>query len=271
MCRRLGLFLLVAMPCVGYGQSPPVTVHEGVDPTWVRSAVVLDIGSYVYHQPARFYAATLRYHYGLQNKQHLFGLAIPFVHSVYDQDLRGFENTVGLGDIRMYYRGRFNTGETTGITHAAPSLEISAPTGAYLLGRSAGAWLYQPGMSLVCDLHPNLSMYPALSFQFSGVKVNSLAGAHGTPDPQNTDRDTALRNMHLTLPMMLKLDGPQAWFGIVPEYITSFSEREYFIFFGTEAGMMLADKTLGMLRVTKFVAGLPRVNIVAEARLQFFL
>ena len=249
---------------------PSLSVHDAVDPTFIRSRVTLDVISFIYHQPARFYRAGFGYYYGLRNQRHQFGLEVPFVHSVFGEDLQGFENTVGIGDIRMFYMAAFPSEHTTGLVRVAPSLELSAPTGEYILGRGAGAWLFKPGVLFSFVPHPNVSFYPEVAFQFSGKEVNTRGGSSGIPDLEDPDKNEPLSNFTLRMPAILKLESAQAWFGISALYMNSFSEKTYFLFFDTEAGIMMGDKSSAMLRLTKFVGGLPRINIVAEAKFQFY-
>ena len=270
-CFSLILSVTLFLTINASAQNTGDNFMDGSNPALIKSHVLLDIGSYIYLQPARFYSAGIGFFYGLNNERHGMSIVVPFVHSVYDADFRGFENTVGIGDIRMKYIGAFHLDKTLGLTRVSPYLEVSAPTGEYLLGRGTGTWMYMPGVILSYALHPNVSFYPQVEFQFSGKEANSFAGANGTPDLQDQIKDNQLQNLDIKLPVVLRLESVHAWLTVKPHYIQSFSEKEYFIFFTTEAGAMLGRKTSANLSISKFVGGLPRINIIFQARLQFFL
>lgn len=270
---RLGYFFFIMslwIPLYSVAQPDTARVVDGSDPALIQSRIMLNIESDIYYQPAQFYSIGFGYFYALQNKRHMMGFVVPFVHSVFNKDLQGFENTVGIGDIRMLYMGAFIFKETTGLTRISPYFEVTAPTGSYLLGRGAGTWQYKPGVILTYALHPNVSAYPQVEFQFSGSDANSLAGGNGNPDLQDNAKDGRLQNLNMELPVILRLESVHAWLSLKPQYIQSFNEREYFIFFVTEAGKMIGDKTAAKLSISKFVAGLPRINVVFQARIQFF-
>ena len=60
-----------------YGQpSIPFPVSKASDPGVMNSRAVFDADSYIFYQPAHFYAFRFGFFYGLQNEKHLLGLSI---------------------------------------------------------------------------------------------------------------------------------------------------------------------------------------------------
>ena len=263
------LLAIISLP-VQAQENTTTLALEASDPSFIKSRILIDVESHIFHQPARFYTARFGYFYALQNKRHQFGLSIPFVHNIFNLDLQGFENTTGVGDIKMNYMGNLNTGHSLGLIKVAPYFEMTAPTGSYLLGRGAGTWLYKPGIILAYRLDPTISFYPELRFQFSGSEANSLGGIDGIPDPQDNEKDGKLQTLTLEVPAVVQLESIQAWFAIHALYAQSFTDNEYFIFFRTDFGKMISNNTSASLNLSKFVAGTPQLNVIVQARLQFF-
>src|SRR5690349_21688589 len=71
------------------------------DPVSMRSRITADIESYFYFDESQFYAFRPAYYYGLKNERFLIGMSIPVVHNIFKGDYQGFENTTGMGDLRM--------------------------------------------------------------------------------------------------------------------------------------------------------------------------
>lgn len=264
-----GLFLILMINSAGcFAQSSGVA--DASDPGTMKTRIVLDFESYFYHQPAQFYALRIGYVYGLGNEKHLFGLSLPFVHSVFQEDRQGYENTTGVGDFRMWYMAALVTGRSIGLSRISPFFEATAPTGAYLLGRGAGTWLYKPGILFTYTIDPQIAFYPEIRFQFSGKAANSTGGTGGIPDIEDPEKDGKLQNLTIELPLVVQLESVQAWLAISPQYQQSLTEKEYFLFLRLDFGKMITEKTAASLFLSKFVAGQPRLNVMAQARFQFF-
>lgn len=269
---RLLLFLVLSSPAFVYGQAdpaPPIDVLEAADPTSTKTRVTLDFESYIFYQPAQFYAVRVGYLYGLQNDRHQFGISVPFVHNVFGEDLQGYENTTGVGDVRMWYMASLPTGNPVGISRVAPYFEITAPTGEYLLGRGAGTWLYKPGVIFGWTIDPQISFYPEVRFLFSGDDAN-MQGGSDVPDPETPEKDGKLQTLVVQFPAVVLVESFRGWFGASAQYQQSFSTDEYFIYFRLDFGTMLAEKTAASLHISKFIAGQQRVNLAVQARFQFF-
>lgn len=268
-CSLLVLAIGFSIQCLCQNTST-VNVSVASDPATMQSHVALDVESYFFIQEAQFYAVRLGYYYGLGDK-HLFGLTVPFVHNVFHADYAGFENTTGIGDIKMMYMAAFHLkNSVTGLSRISTYLEMTAPTGQPRLGRGAGAWLYKPGVVFKYELAPEVLFFPEVRFQFSGDEVNSRAGSDGVPDPTNPDNDGLLQNLTLTVPVIMQLEAWKGWLSINPQYIRSFSERTSFVFLRMDVGRMIGDKSSASLHLSKFVAGQPRLNVIVQARFQFF-
>lgn len=267
-----GIFILLCFSATAQQQDNILPdASDASDPAVMKSCATLDIESYFYYQPVQFYAVRAGYRYGLQNGKHLFGLSIPFVHSVYNDDFRGYENTTGIGDIRMLYMGGFKTKQVTGVSRVSPYLEITAPTGEYMLGRGAGSWLFKPGMIFTYTVDPTIAFYPEVRFQFSGGKANTQAGNSGLPDPEDPEKDDNFQNLTLELPVVVQLEAANAWCALDINYTQSFVQKEYFIYFRTDFGAMIGERTSAAVTLSKFIAGQPRLNVIVQAKFQFFI
>lgn len=249
----------------------PVGASTAADPANMHSRIAIDVESYFFHQPARFYAIRLGYAYGLRNERHLFGISVPFVHSIFDEDYQGFENTTGIGDFKMWYMTSFRTGKSIGLSRLSPLFMITAPTGEYLLGRGAGSWLYEPGIAFTWVVDPQVAFYPQVRYQFSGRDANSTSGVAGIPDIEHPEKDGKLSNIAVELPAVVQFEPLQAWLSINVQYQKSLTIDEYFLFMRLDFGKMITERTAASLFLSKFVAGQPRLNVVAQARLQVFL
>src|SRR5690606_17315976 len=114
------------------------------------------------------------------------GISVPFVHTIFTQDYAGFENTTGIGDLKMIYTGvPYYNKNSMGLTRVSTYLEATAPTGEARLGRGAGTWLYKPGIIFAFKPAPEIGIYPEIKFQFSGQPANSQGGGGGIPDPDD--------------------------------------------------------------------------------------
>lgn len=252
-----------------YGQM--LNSDNASDPVAMQTRVSIDIESFIFHNNAQFYVLRPGYYYGLKNKRHLFGMSLPFMHNIFNGDYAGFENTTGFGDLKITYLFvpyvRRNSIETERITL---SMEVTAPTGEYRLGRGVGAWQYKPGLIITVRPGPFLAFYPEVRFQFSGDKVNSQAGTDGIPDPDDPEKDTKMQNLSVSIPLVAQLSDWNGWFAVNVLYTRSLTERSNFFFMRTDFGKMLGPDTSAALRITKFIAGQPRLNVVVQANLSFY-
>lgn len=270
-CGMLLMLLAATANRIDAQPPNPMGVAAAADPANMNSRIRVDVESYFFYQPARLYAVRLGYIYGLRNERHLFGLSVPFVHSIFDEDYQGFENTTGIGDFEMWYMTSFYTGKSIGFSRISPFLEISAPTGEYLLGRGAGSWLYKPGIVFTWVIDPQVAFYPQVRYQFSGKEANSTSSISGIPDIEHPEKDGKLRNLSVELPVVVQFEPLQAWLGINTQYQQALAIDEYFLFMRLDFGKMITERTAASLHLSKFIAGQPRLNVVAQARLQVFL
>ncbi|MEJ7645695.1 MAG: transporter [Chryseolinea sp.] len=242
------------------------------DPVSMKSHVSGDVESYIFHNEAQFFSFRPGYYYGLRNERHLLGMSLPIVHNIFKGDYAGFENTTGVGDLRIAYRFvPYLKKNQIGIERVTLVLDVTVPTGEYRLGRGAGAWLYKPGVVFTYRPGPSLAFYPEVRFQFSGSNVNSEAGIDGSPDPDDPEKDNSLQNLSFALPMVAQLEDWDGWFGVHILYTRSLVEKTDFIFLRTDFGKMIGERTAASLRITKFIAGQPRLNVVVQANFSFFL
>lgn len=249
----------------------PLGSRDASDPATMKSHIPLEIESYFFHQPAQFYAIRVGYSYGLQNEKHLFGFSIPVIHNVFNEDYQGYENTTGIGDFKMWYMTAIHTGKSLGLTRISPYFEASAPTGEYLLGRGAGTWLYKPGIVFTYVIDPQVAFYPEIRYQFSGNDANSSGGADGVPDIEDPEKDGRMQNLSVDLPLVVQFEPAQAWLSVNVQYQQSFTADEYFLFMRLDFGKMITEHTAASLFISKFIAGQPRLNVLVQAKLQFFL
>ena len=157
-----------------------VSAFEASNPAYIRSYVKTSAESYDYFENAAFYSLQLGFFYRI-GERHLTGITMPFYHNIFNGDYGGYENTTGIGDIRMSYM--FNAldkkVEGPGLQRISPYIELSAPTGEYQLGRGAGAWLYKPGIIFSFRPIQEVSFYPEIKYQFSIGDANSDGSSDG--------------------------------------------------------------------------------------------
>jgi hypothetical protein len=118
---------------------------------------------------------------------------------------------------------------------------------------------------------PQIAFYPEIRFQFSGKEANSSGGIDGVPDIENPEKDGRLQNLSVSLPLVVRFEPVHAWLAINVQYQQALVLKEYFLFMRLDFGKMITEKTAASLFLSKFVAGQPRINVLAQARLQFFL
>ncbi len=249
-----------------------VDEQDGSDPVSMKSRVVVDAEAYLFVGEARHYAMRFGYEYGIQNGKHLFGMSLPFVHAIYNADFGGYENTTGVGDLKMRYLFvPFLQTSKAGLQRVSTYAEVSAPTGDYRLGRGAGTWLFKPGMVFTFRSNPYVSFYPEIKFQLSGGAGNSLGGGDGAPDANDTNLDGKIQNLSFSLPVVVLVKDWDGWFSLNAMYTRSLSENVDFIFLRTDFGRMIGANTSAALNISKFIAGQPRLNVLVQARFQFFI
>lgn len=249
-----------------------LSTDNASDPVSMQGRAAVDIESYFFYNEAQFYALRLGYFYGLGNERHLFGMSLPLVHTVFNADYAGFENTTGFGDLKMSYLFvPYSEKNTIGLTRVSLSLDVSAPTGEYRLGRGAGVWLYKPGIIFTMRPGPAVSFYPEIRFQFSGNEANSQGGSDGVPDPEDPEKDNKVQNLSMAIPLVAQIEDWDGWFSLNIMYTRSFTESTNFFFVRTDIGKMLGPKTSAALRIAKFIAGQPRLNVVVQANFTFYM
>lgn len=269
MVRIFGiLILLTGSCCVVLAQN--IDQHDASDPAIMKSRITTDFDSYFFVAEARHYAMRFGFDYGLQNERHLFGISLPIVHAIYAADFGGYENTTGVGDLKMRYMFvAWQADNSPTVKRVSLFLEATAPTGQAELGRGTGTWVYRPGFIYTFRPNPNVSFYPKAEYQFSLDDANYLGG--DAPDAGDPDLDGRIRNLHLSVPAIVTVSNWNGWFGLNATYIQSFTEETYFLFMRVDFGTMIGRKTSAALNISKFIAGQPRLDVLVQAKFQFFL
>jgi hypothetical protein len=113
--------------------------------------------------------------------------------------------------------------------------------------------------------------YPEVRFQFSGDEANSGAGSDGAPDPEDPEKDDKLQNLSVSFPAMVNIETWDGWFSLNALYTRSFIERTNFFFLRMDIGKVFGRKSCASLRITKFIAGQPRLDVLLQANLTFFI
>jgi len=264
------LTILMAHQMKAQFQNEPISELDASDPATMRSRFNTDFESYFFVGEAKHYSMRFGYDYGLQNQKHLFGLSLPIVHAVYAADLGGFENTTGVGDLKMrYVFVPYQQDKTSGLQRVSAYMEVTAPTGESLLGRGAGTWVYRPGMIFTFRPNPYVAFYPEIKYQFSTQDANILSG--DAPDPEDPGVDGPISNLLVSVPVVATVTSWNGWVGMNASYIQSFSEETYYVFLRLDFGTMIGEKTSASLNITKFIAGQPRLDVLVQARFQFFI
>lgn len=249
-----------------------IYLQNASDPVSMRSRITADIESYFYFNESQFYAFRPAYYYGLKNERFLVGMSIPVVHNIFKGDYQGFENTTGMGDLRMsaLYVPYFKE-NTTALERVTIALDVSAPTGEYKLGRGAGAWLYRPGVVFTYRPDPALAFYPEVRFLYSNGAANSQGSADGAPDPDDPQKDDKLQNLAFSLPFVAQLYDWEGWFGIDIMYTRALVEKTDYFFLRCDFGKKLGERTAASLRISKYIAGEPRLNVLVQANFTWFM
>jgi len=270
--KRVLLGILVTM-CAAVGVTAQDLYRQNAsDPVSMRTRFTADVESYFYFDESQFYAFRPGYYYGLKNERFLLGMSIPVVHNIFNGDYQGFENTTGIGDLRMsaLYVPYFNE-KTFGLSRVTATLDVSAPTGEYKLGRGAGSWMYRPGVVLTYRPSPALAFYPEVRFLFSTEDVNSQGGSDGAPDPDDSEKDDKLQNLSISLPFVAQLEDWDGWFSIHLMYSRALVEKTDYFFIRSDFGKMLGERTAASLRISKYIAGQPRLNVTVQANFTWFM
>jgi hypothetical protein len=270
--RACVLLLLILIWQRASSQNRGIDVTDGSDPATMISKITTDFESYAFVGDARYYAIRLGYDYGLANRKHLVGMSIPFVHTIFIGDFGGYENTTGIGDLKMRYMYvPIQKNSVGGLQRLSTYFEVTAPTGEYESGKGAGAWMYKPGIIFTYQSGPSVSFYPEIKFQFSGGDANSVGGGDGAPDQGDPEKDGPTQNLSLSIPAVILVRNWDGWFSLNAQYIQSFSENTYYLFLRTDFGKMIGNKTAASLNISKFIAGQPLLNVLVQAKVQFFM
>lgn len=270
MLRFISIVLISLVGVCNTWAQTNVDEHDASDPATMKSRITTDFDSYFFVAEARHYAMRLGYDYGLQNQRHLFGISLPVVHTIYAADYGGYENTTGVGDLKMRYMFvAWQADNSPTVKRVSLYFEATAPTGQAELGRGTGAWVYRPGFIYTFRPNPYVSFYPEAKYQFSLQDANYLGG--DAPDAGDPDLDGRIRNLQLVFPAIVTVRDWDGWFGLNATYIQSFSEETYFLFMRVDFGKMIGKKSSAALNISKFIAGQPRLDVLVQARFQFFL
>ncbi len=246
--------------------------YDASDPATMKSRFTTDIETYFFVEAARYYAVRLGYEYGLENQKHLVGMSLPMVHTIFNADFGGYENTTGIGDLKMRYMFvPFQENTQAGWQRVSAYFEVTAPTGDFLLGRGAGTWLHKPGIIFTYRANPDVAFYPEIKFQFSGADANTVGGGDGAPDPNDPAKEAPMQNLSVSIPAVVLVNSWDGWISLNALYVRSFTEKTGFLFLRTDFGKMIGNKTSASLNITKFIAGQPRLNVLVQAKLQFFV
>jgi hypothetical protein len=264
--------LVLLLVCFLQTHGQQLSLHQASDPVSMLSRATIDIESYFFENNAKFYALRPGFYYGLQDGRHLVGMSIPLMHNIFEGNYGGFENTSGMGDLKMsYLYVPFQKDDIFGLARVTFSLDVTAPTGEYRLGRGAGTWLFKPGIILKWTVDNAIFLYPEIRFQFSGDEANSGAGSDGLPDAENPEKDDQVQNLSLSLPAVVNIESWNGWFSINALYIRSFAEQTNFLFLRMDIGKVIGRNSCASLRVSKFIAGQPRLDALLQANITFFI
>lgn len=265
----IGVCVFLLFFSSAFAQQP--TLFNASDPVTMRTHASIDIESWLYHNGSEFYAARFGYHYGLRSERHRFGMSLPLVHTVFQGDYQGFENTTGFGDLKITYLWvPFVRNNTIGIERVTAGFDVSAPTGEYQLGRGAGTWLYAPRVVVTWRPGTSIAVYPEIRYQFSGNEANSTGGSDGGPDPDDPERDDEIQNLAVALPAVVQLDEWNGWFSLNTLYSHSFTEGTDFLFLRMDIGKVMGENASAALRISKFIAGQPRLNVLVQVNFSFY-
>jgi len=252
-------------------RTEPASEFDASDPATMKSRFTTDFETYFFVAGARFYALRFGYEYGLKNEKHLFGLSLPLVHNIYLADFGGYENTTGIGDLKMRYMFvPYQKSDNSSFQRVSTYFEMTAPTGSSELGRGTGSWVYKPGIIFTFRPNPFVAFYPEIKYSFSTQPANGLGG-DGAPDQDDPDIDGLIKNLTITVPAVAVITNWQGWASMNATYIQSFSEETYYLFLRLDFGKMIGKKTSAAINISKFIAGQPRLDALVQMKFQFFI
>jgi hypothetical protein len=264
-------FVMVLFPLWAYGQSQSDERVSAFDPANMQTKAIFEAGSYYFNGGHKFYSMSGGFHYAFA-KKNILSISIPVVHTIYNADYGGLENTTGIGDLKFGFSSiLYQPKKPRTVEKVTGSLEVTAPTGSPEAGRGAGAWLYKPGLIFGLRFDNDITFYPEVRFQFSNSLANSRGGTDGLPDPQDPDRDEKLQNFSLNVPVTFEMIRWDGWLTLNMPFSYSFYESNYFLFLKTDFGKNISEKSAISLQITKFIAGQPRLNVLVQAKLILFL
>lgn len=269
--RCVGLTTLIICISLSWLRAQDVFDESvGSDPAVMQTRFTTDMEAYYFLAGARYYGLRFGYDYALVNKKHLFGMAVPFVHTIFPADFGGFENTSGIGDIKMRYMFvPYLDTRAAGLQRVSGYLEVSAPTGEYQLGRGTGSWMVKPGFIFTFKPNPYVAFYPEVKMQLSTSEATRTGG--DAPDPNEPERNDKIRDLTFSLPATVLVNDWKGWVSMNAIYTMSFSEEVDFLFLRVDFGKMIGNKTSAALNISKFIAGEPRLDVLVQVRLQFFI
>ena len=91
------------------------------------------------------------------------------------------------------------------------------------------------------------------------------------PDPEDPDKEGKYENLVMNFPAVMVLKEWDGWFSLNAQYGHSFTEEVDFFFLRVDIGKMIGDYTACSLNISKFIAGQPRLNVVIQAKFNFYL
>ncbi len=271
ICKQLRLLLFLIFS-VSSGGLLKAQNAEPFNPANMSTRAVFEMGSFYFNGGHKFYSLAGGFSYGFA-KKNLFSVGIPVVHTIYNADYGGLENTTGIGDIRFgYARVLYEPTKKVGsVERVTGTFDVSAPTGDPQAGRGAGGWVYKPGVIVGMRLDQAVTFYPEVQFQLSGNDVNSRGGTDGLPDPEDPEPDGKLKNIALNMPVTFEMISWSGWLTANMPFSYSLSEKNYFLFLKVDFGKKISERSAASLNITKFIAGQPRLNVLVQARLILFL
>jgi hypothetical protein len=106
------------------------------------------------------------------------------------------------------------------------------------------------------------------SLSVFGSEANSTGD--GVPDPEDPEKDYTVQSLGVALPAVVQLDDWNGWFSLNTLYSHSFSEDTDFLFLRMDIGKVIGDNASAALRISKFIAGQPRLNLLVQVNFSFY-
>jgi hypothetical protein len=69
---------------------------------------------------------------------------------------------------------------------------------------------------------------------------------------------------------VVQLDEWNGWFSLNTLYSRSFTEDTDFLFLRMDIGKVIGENASAALRISKFIAGQPRLNVLVQANFSFY-